>query len=98
MSEKGEVENLTKRRLSLEECRQMAKYIMLTGDSEAQDLYFAGKPRMGYDELKQQRIDLNEWIELMTEGPMNITTLRKVIKMDKEEQDWQKRLMEAFHE
>ena len=98
LSEKGEVENLTKRRLSLEECRQMAKYIMLTGDSDAQDLYFSGKPRMSYDELKQQRIDLNEWIELMTEGPMDINTLRKVIKMDKEEQDWQKRLMEAFRE
>merc|ERR1712216_889402 len=98
MSEKGQIENLTERRLTLEECRQMAKYIMLTGDSDAQDLYLQGKPRMGYEELKEQRIDLNEWIELMTEGPMDINTLRKVIKMDKEEQAYQKRLMEAFHE
>ncbi len=98
MSEKGQIENLTERRLTLEECRQMAKYIMLTGDSDAQDLYLQGKPRMGYEELKEQRIDLNEWIELMTEGPMDINTLRKVIKMDKEEQAYQKRLMEAFRE
>ncbi len=98
MSEKGQIENLTKRRLTLEECRQMAKYIMLTGDSDAQDLYLQGKPRMSYEELKEQRIDLNEWIELMTEGPMDINTLRKVIKMDKEEQAYQKRLMEAFRE
>ena len=41
---------------------------------------------------------MNEWIELMTEGPMDINTLRKVIKMDKEEQAYQKRLMEAFRE
>jgi len=34
----------------------------------------------------------------MTEGPMDINTLRKVIKMDKEEQAYQKRLMEAFRE
>ena len=98
MSEKGQIENLTERRLTLEECRQMAKYIMLTGDSDAQDLYLQGKPRMSYEELKEQRIDLNEWIELMTEGPMDINTLRKVIKMDKEEQAYQKRLMEAFRE
>ena len=32
----------------------------------------------------------------LTEGPMDINTLRKVIKMDKEEQAYQKRLMEAF--
>ena len=98
MSEKGQIQNLTERRLTLEECRQMAKYIMLTGDSDAQDLYLQGKPRMSYEELKEQRIDLNEWIELMTEGPMDINTLRKVIKMDKEEQAYQKRLMEAFRE
>ena len=98
MSEKGQIQNLTDRRLTLEECRQMAKYIMLTGDSDAQDLYLQGKPRMSYEELKEQRIDLNEWIELMTEGPMDSNTLRKVIKMDKEEQAYQKRLMEAFRE
>ena len=98
MSEKGQIENLTERRLTLDECQQMAKYIMLTGDSDAQELYLQGKPRMSYEELKGQRIDLNEWIELMTEGPMDINTLRKVIKMDKEEQAYQKRLMEAFHE
>ena len=98
MSEKGQIENLTERRLTLDECQQMAKYIMLTGDSDAQELYLQGKPRMSYEELKGQRIDLNEWIELMTEGPMDINTLRKVIKMDKEEQAYQKRLMEAFRE
>lgn len=98
MSEKGQIQNLTERRLTLEECRQMAKYIMLTGDSDAQDLYLQGKPRMSYEELKEQRIDLNEWIELMTEGPMDSNTLRKVIKMDKEEQAYHKRLMEAFRE
>ena len=89
---------MAKRRLNDEECRQVARYIMLSGDRNAVENFNAGKPALTYDELKDQRLDLEEWIDLCTEGPMNTGTLRKVIDMDSNEEARQRRLRAMFGE
>jgi hypothetical protein len=76
----------------------MARYILAAGDREAQERFAKGLPPMSYEELKAERIDLEEWIELCTEGPMDIPTLKKVIAMDNEEQEAQRKLREMFGE
>lgn len=98
INEKGGVDKAMRNRLSLKECREMAKYIMAAGDREAQERFAKGLPPMSYEELKAERIDLEEWIELCTEGPMDIPTLKKVIAMDNEEQEAQRKLREMFGE
>lgn len=98
INEKGGVDKAMRNRLSLKECREMAKYIMAAGDREAQERFAKGLPPMSYEELKAARIDLEEWIELCTEGPMDIPTLKKVIAMDNEEQEAQRKLREMFGE
>ena len=98
INEKGGVDKAVRNRLSLKECREMARYIMAAGDREAQERFAKGLPPMSYEELKAERIDLEEWIELCTEGPMDIPTLKKVIAMDNEEQEAQRKLREMFGE
>ena len=98
INEKGGVDKALRNRLSLKECREMARYIMAAGDREAQERFAKGLPPMSYEELKAERIDLEEWIELCTEGPMDIPTLKKVIAMDNEEQEAQRKLREMFGE
>jgi len=98
INEKGGVDKSMRNRLSLKECREMARYIMAAGDREAQERFAKGLPPMSYEELKAERIDLEEWIELCTEGPMDIPTLKKVIAMDNEEQEAQRKLREMFGE
>jgi hypothetical protein len=98
INEKGGADKAVRNRLSLKECREMARYIMAAGDREAQERFAKGLPPMSYEELKAERIDLEEWIELCTEGPMDIPTLKKVIAMDNEEQEAQRKLREMFGE
>lgn len=98
INEKGGVDKSMRHRLTLRECREMARYIMAAGDREAQERFAKGLPPMSYEELKAARIDLEEWIELCTEGPMDIPTLKKVIAMDNEEQEAQRKLREMFGE
>jgi len=98
INEKGGVDKAVRNRLSLKECREMARYIMAAGDREAQERFAKGLPPMSYEELKAERIDLEEWIELCTEGPMDIPTLKKVIAMDNEEQEAHRKLREMFGE
>lgn len=98
LEEQGLESAATKRRLNDEECKQVARYIMLSGDQKALENFNAGKPALSYDDLKNQRLDLEEWIDLCTEGPMNTDTLRKVIEMDSNEEARQRRLRELFGE
>ena len=98
INEKGGVDKSMRHRLTLRECKEMARYIMAAGDRQAQERFAKGLPPMSYEELKAQRIDLEEWIELCTEGPMDIPTLKKVIAMDNEEQEAQRKLREMFGE
>ena len=97
-SENFDADKFKSRRLTLDECRQMSKYIMLTADRHAQERYAKGLPRMSYSQLKNVRIDLEEWVELTTEGPMDNDMLRKIIRMDKEEQALVKKMREYFND
>ena len=97
-SENFDADKFKSRRLTLDECRQMSKYIMLTADRHAQERYAKGLPRMSYSQLKNVKIDLEEWVELTTEGPMDNDMLRKIIRMDKEEQALVKKMREYFND
>ncbi|CAL57726.1 P2X purinoreceptor [Ostreococcus tauri] len=95
---KGETNKSTRLRLSEQECRQMARYIVLAGDRQSQANYLAGKKRRTYEELRAERIDLAEWIELCTEGGMDTALLKKLAHVAREEEEHEERRLNIFHE
>ena len=76
----------------------MARYIVLAGDRQSQSNYLAGKKRRTYEELRAERIDLAEWIELCTEGGMDTALLKKLAHVAREEEEHEERRLNIFHE
>jgi len=81
-----------KNRLSEDECRWLASVVMSAGDAEATRRYNKGHPKMKYEELKEQTIGLDEWIDLITDSKMSTPLLKKIVKMDKQEMEDAKRM------
>ena len=68
-----------KRAFSRDELKQMAYYIIRSGNFEAVEKYTEKRLHLGVDEVHDKTINMNEFIDLATSGAIDVPLVKSII-------------------